>query len=168
MSSMMGEATQFAPPPPPRRPTAEMAAPAVTSEKTQAGDTPVPQVPSAPPAAAAPPPVIGDPKNLFGSLTPDSGDVWPLVDSEYSIGRDDTNDIPVPDGSISSKHARLIRNERGFWVEDVGSRNGTFVNGEKVTEKRLLSNGDLVRFGKVIMTFHMAQESGGDATVVEK
>ncbi|HVS33747.1 MAG TPA: FHA domain-containing protein [Thermoanaerobaculia bacterium] len=158
----MADATQFTPPPPPpRQPTDEIPAPLAT-EKTQAGEVPVPPVASAPP-----PPILGDPKNLFGSLTPDSGDTWPLVDNEYTIGRDDTNSIPVPDGSISSKHARLLRNEQGFWVEDLGSRNGTFVNGEKVTDKRLLSNGDLVRFGKVIMTFHMAQDSSSDQTVVE-
>src|SRR5688500_650560 len=102
-----------------------MQAPMAT-DRTQAADIPLTTITSAPPP---PPPTLGDPKNLFGSLTPDSGDTWPLVDNEYTIGRDDSNSIPVPDGSISSKHARLLRNERGFWVEDLGSRNGTFVNG---------------------------------------
>jgi hypothetical protein len=154
-ASESGDATMFAPPPPP--PPSEDAPAA--SDRTQAGTIPLP-----PEVRPAPQPVPGG--IVFGSLMPDSGDSYPLVDDEYTVGRDDTNSIAVRDGSISAKHARIIRNEMGFWVEDVGSRNGTFVNGEKVSEKRLLSNGDLVRFGKVIMTYHIAEETSSDATTV--
>ena len=43
-------------------------------------------------------------------------------------------------------------------IEDLGSRNGTFVNSEKLTEKRLLAEGDLVRLGKIILTFNLASD----------
>jgi pSer/pThr/pTyr-binding forkhead associated (FHA) protein len=46
-----------------------------------------------------------------------------------------------------------------FAIEDLGSRNGTFVNGDRVTEKRPLADGDVVRFGKVLLTFNMAIET---------
>lgn len=109
-------------------------------------------------------------KTLVGSLTPDGApdNVYPLLDAEYSIGRAPTNAIPVPDASVSSSHARILRTNEGFVLEDLQSRNGTFINGEKVTEKRLLSDGDLIRIGKVIMTFNIAREAKqGETTLPE-
>jgi hypothetical protein len=109
-------------------------------------------------------------RTLVGSLTPDGAldNVWPLLDSEYTIGRAPANAISIADGSVSSHHARITRTPEGFLIEDLQSRNGTFVNGEKVTEKRLLTDGDLIRVGKVIMTFNVARESrGGDTTQPE-
>lgn len=109
-------------------------------------------------------------RTLVGSLTPDGApdNVWPLLDSEYTMGRAPSNSISIPDGSISSNHARIFRGDMGFVIEDLQSRNGTFVNGERVTEKRLLADGDLIRLGKVIMTFNLARESkAGDTTAPE-
>ena len=109
-------------------------------------------------------------KTLVGSLTPDGApdNVYPLLDAEYSIGRAPSNAIPVADGSVSSSHARILRTNEGFVLEDLQSRNGTFVNGEKVTDKRLLADGDLIRIGKVIMTFNIAREAKqGESTLPE-
>jgi len=103
--------------------------------------------------------------SLVGSLTQDSGAVFPLLDDEYLIGRDASNPISIADNSISSRHARIIRGPDGFFIEDLQSRNGTFVNGEKVTDRRLLTNNDLVRLGKVILTFNLAIDAVvGDET----
>jgi FHA domain/Domain of unknown function (DUF4388) len=109
-------------------------------------------------------------KTLVGSLTPDGApdNVYPLLDAEYTIGRAPSNAIPVPDASVSSNHARIVRTNEGFVLEDLQSRNGTFVNGEKVAEKRLLADGDLIRIGKVIMTFNIAREAKqGETTLPE-
>jgi hypothetical protein len=104
-------------------------------------------------------------RSLVGSLTQDSGTVFPLLDDESLIGRDASNPISIADNSISSRHARIIRGSDGFFIEDLQSRNGTFVNGGKVTEKRLLTNNDLVRIGKVILTFNLAVDAVvGDET----
>jgi hypothetical protein len=98
---------------------------------------------------------------LIGSLTPDDqpDSVFPLLDSELLVGRAPECTISIPDGSVSSKHARVTRSPEGFILEDLRSRNGTFVNGEKVDKPRLLADGDVVRFGKIIMTFNVAQEA---------
>ncbi|MFP5245528.1 MAG: FHA domain-containing protein, partial [Thermoanaerobaculia bacterium] len=100
-------------------------------------------------------------RTLVGSLTPDSApdNVWPLLDSEYTIGRLPSNAISISDGSVSGQHARIVRTPDGFALEDLQSRNGTFVNGERVTERRLLTDGDLIRIGKVIMTFNLARDA---------
>ncbi|HVT43214.1 MAG TPA: FHA domain-containing protein [Thermoanaerobaculia bacterium] len=100
-------------------------------------------------------------RTVIGSLTPDgtSRDVFPLLDPEHTIGRLEGNSITLNDGSVSSRHARIVRTEGGFVIEDLQSRNGTFVNGERVADRRTLSDGDLIRIGKVILTFNIAQES---------
>ena len=65
----------------------------------------------------------------------------------------------LADVSVSSKHARVARTAEGFVIEDLKSRNGTFVNGERVTDKRILEDNDVVRFGRVILTFNVATET---------
>ena len=105
-------------------------------------------------------PTLSKKRTLVGSLTPDSApdNVFPLLDAEQTIGRLPSNKICVPDGSISSTHARISRTPEGFVLEDLESRNGTFVNGERVEGKRLLADGDLIRLGKIILTFNVAKE----------
>ena len=100
-------------------------------------------------------------RTLVGSLTPDGApdNVYPLLDSAYTLGRAPTNTIAIADGSVSSNHARILRTPEGFVLEDLQSRNGTYVNGEQVTDKRLLADGDLIRLGKIIMTFNIAREA---------
>jgi pSer/pThr/pTyr-binding forkhead associated (FHA) protein len=112
------------------------------------------------------------PRTLVGSLTSDAipDEVFPLLDAECVVGRRVTREVAVSinDRSVSSKHAKLTRTPDGFLIEDLDSSNGTFVNGEKVTEKRLLADGDLIRLGKVIMTFNVAREKkAGEQTVPE-
>jgi hypothetical protein len=109
-------------------------------------------------------------RTLVGSLTPDDApdSVWPLLDAEATMGRAPSNAIVVQDGSVSSKHARIVRGADGFYLEDLQSRNGTFVNGEKVTDRRRLEDGDLIRLGKIIMTYNVAREGkAGDTTQPE-
>jgi hypothetical protein len=109
-------------------------------------------------------------KTIVGSLTPDGtpDSVYPLLDSEYTIGRTPDNSIVLADGSVSSRHARVLRTPEGFLLEDRQSSNGSFVNGERVTDKRILIDGDLVRLGKVILTFNIAREpKAGETTQPE-
>lgn len=107
------------------------------------------------------PKTVARQKTLVGSLTPDDApeSVHPLLDDECVIGRAPECAISIPDGSISSRHARVTRSAEGFTIEDLQSRNGTFVNGETVDKPRLLADGDVVRVGKIIMTFNVAQET---------
>ncbi|MEO8381179.1 MAG: FHA domain-containing protein [Acidobacteriota bacterium] len=143
---------------------------------------PVPDVPEAERTMMQAPPAPVPPETsaaaaprrptLVGSLTPDEqpDNVFPLLDAECLIGRRATKEVAfaLNDGSISSKHAKLVRTPEGFLIEDLDSKNGTFVNGEKVNEKRLLSDGDLIRLGKVILTFNVAREKkAGDQTIPE-
>jgi hypothetical protein len=73
-----------------------------------------------------------------------------LVDSlPISVGRGGQNDVPLDgDDFTSARHARFESRRDGVWVEDLGSTNGTFVNGARVTTPRRLGRGDVVRIGK--------------------
>jgi adenylate cyclase len=69
--------------------------------------------------------------------------------SAYIVGRAVTSDIPIFDPTISRRHAELVPNTTGITVKDLGSSNGTFINGTRVTEGILAAN-DSVTFGKVV------------------
>lgn len=91
-------------------------------------------------------------------------------DEEFLVGRAMSEDGRLGDDpELSRRHARLARGGGQLTVEDVGSANGTFVNGERITEgQRKLSDGDLIRLGKVIMTFNVARETkAGETTEPE-
>ncbi|HAL48104.1 MAG: FHA domain-containing protein [SAR202 cluster bacterium] len=65
-----------------------------------------------------------------------------------TMGRDATNDIVEEHPAVSRKHARIFRNPQGFWIQDVGSANGTFIDGEKIgQEPHSLKNGDRIQLG---------------------
>jgi hypothetical protein len=70
------------------------------------------------------------------------------------VGREGENDIPlVHDEFTSSRHARFEPRRDGVWLEDMGSTNGTFVNGVRLTEPRKLSSGDVIRVGETDLRF---------------
>lgn len=70
-------------------------------------------------------------------------------DHVYVVGRAVTSDIPIFDPTISRRHAELRVVKGGVSLKDLGSSNGTFINGTKVTEGTLAAN-DSVTFGKVV------------------
>jgi hypothetical protein len=109
--------------------------------------------------AEARPKTVAKMKPLIATLTTETGTMHPLLEEETTIGRDDRNTIAVPNGSVSSRHARIVRTGDGFVIEDLGSRNGTFVNSDPVTERRVLADNDIVRLGKVLLTFNIAKEA---------
>ena len=78
-----------------------------------------------------------------------------------NIGRADYNDLVIPEPSVSSSHAKLQRRE-GIWVlSDLGSTNGTFVDGERVTDETPLGPGAAIRFGEVTTLFESTDDTTG-------
>lgn len=82
-----------------------------------------------------------------------TGQVFPIDFDSVIIGRESTNDIVLPDSSVSRAHARITRDQMGAWsVTDLNSTNGTKVNGQKITTSPL-HFGDQITFGTTIMIF---------------
>ena len=89
-----------------------------------------------------------------------------------NIGRADYNDLVLPDESVSTAHAKLQRRE-GVWVlVDLGSTNGTYVDGERIAADTPIAPGTLVRFGDVQLVFEPTDDAlgvvkGGGTKVIE-
>jgi len=84
---------------------------------------------------------------------PDIGKRVPLVNTQYIVGRDAEAGFVVSRSSVSRQHARLfIDDDSNWWVEDLNSTNGTFVNENRIRSQQL-SDSDQVRFGDAIYKF---------------
>ncbi|HEX8823664.1 MAG TPA: FHA domain-containing protein [Archangium sp.] len=130
-------------PPARRRPT--------STTNTGAGSTG--QRPAVRKTAAAPAPVLVTGTKLMVSAGPHAGEEFALEDGEYVIGRSNDNAICIPDTSVSRKHV-LVRRVGGGWAaSDLGSGNGTLLNGEPVTDEMPLSHGDVLTLGDTEVTF---------------
>jgi hypothetical protein len=82
------------------------------------------------------------------------GDVVVLDAQPLTVGRGGNNDVPLAgDEYASSRHARFEPRRDGVYVEDIGSTNGTFVNGIRLTRDRRLAPGDVVRVGETDLRF---------------
>lgn len=97
---------------------------------------------------------------------PTVGKVFPLEKSEMFIGRDLSNDIVVNDPEISRRHARLFQQGNSYVLEDLGSTNGSFVNGQRVMGQNVLRPGDSVAFGERISLSFESTDFDQDATMV--
>ena len=76
-----------------------------------------------------------------------------ISDSSRSIGRDGVNDLAVDDEEMSSRHACINYADESFWVQDLGSTNGTFLNGERIEKTTRLHDEDLLKMGRTLMKF---------------
>jgi hypothetical protein len=81
------------------------------------------------------------------------GDSYGLDSAAVTVGRGPANDIPLDDDFASTAHARLEPRADGVWIEDVGSTNGTVVNGVRLTGPRKLELGDVIRIGETDLRF---------------
>ena len=71
--------------------------------------------------------------------------------AEITIGREQGNTIYLQEDTISSIHSRFIYKNKHWWIEDLSSTNGTFLNDERIVSPTILMSGDEVRVGKQIM-----------------
>ncbi|RPJ03141.1 MAG: FHA domain-containing protein [Chloroflexi bacterium] len=93
---------------------------------------------------------------------PQPNQIYELNKGIITLGRDITNDIVINDPEVSRHHCRLTQGGGGFTIEDLGSTNGTFINGQRLTGARPLSHGDMVGLGETVT---LAYESATGAQV---
>jgi hypothetical protein len=82
---------------------------------------------------------------LIAQTGPQQGERWLLQRDQFLIGRGAECDIAIPDRQISRHHVRLLRTPEGIVVEDLGSKNGTHVNGARISAPTLLQDGDIIQ-----------------------
>jgi hypothetical protein len=103
--------------------------------------------------AARPGPSTG---RLIVVKSPDllEGQDFQLDSSQLTVGRGRQNDIIIAsDEYASARHARFEPRQDGVWVQDLGSTNGTFLNGSRLDRPRRLTQGDVVRVGETDFRF---------------
>jgi pSer/pThr/pTyr-binding forkhead associated (FHA) protein len=76
---------------------------------------------------------------------------------EIIIGRDPTCECPLQSETVSATHARLAFHHKQWWLEDLNSTNGTFVNSIPVTSPIVVTNDDQIRCGDVILTMRLGK-----------
>lgn len=81
---------------------------------------------------------------LVGQSGPLSGQRW-MVRSKIVVGRDSDCDIMIPSRQVSRKHARLTLTDSGISIEDLGSKNGTHINGSMLEDQTILKDGDVIQ-----------------------
>ncbi len=85
---------------------------------------------------------------------PDNNGRFDIEAGETTIGRHPDCDLVVDAGAVSRFHAKVIRSGAAFSLEDLGSRNGTFLNGQLIKGTHALNNGDKIRICEVNLVFH--------------
>ena len=78
---------------------------------------------------------------------PRIGTRFPLKEGSNIMGRAPTNEMRLEDQSVSRQHAEVVRQPSGYAVKDLGSKNGTFVNGKQITETVMIGHKDVVKTG---------------------
>jgi hypothetical protein len=75
--------------------------------------------------------------------------------ASHRIGRSPSVEVCLPDDTVSLIHARIWFSENRWWLEDLHSKNGTFLNEMRVDQKIVLSPGDTIRMGRCMLEFHI-------------
>jgi diguanylate cyclase (GGDEF)-like protein len=89
----------------------------------------------------------------------DVGQVTSLTGLALEVGRLAKNQLHLPLEGVSRQHARIVYVDNAYWVEDLGSANGTFVQGSRITRHRL-TDGDVVQFGPRVVFRYSITDTG--------
>lgn len=111
-----------------------------------------PRVPRAPARAPeAPGRRRGQPRSLIVTEADQQPRTYPMGSEPMAIGRSDNCQIILQDTYVSQVHARVFPKNGQWFVEDLGSTNGTYLNRAKVTHPSPVGVGDLIRIGKTVL-----------------
>lgn len=99
---------------------------------------------------------------------PQPGQTFNLSQDLTNLGRGPSNEIVINHAQVSRQHARLTRQGGTVVLEDLGSTNGTYVNGVRLTAPQTLSNGDVIGLGDTITFTFYGPAVGAEDTVVAR
>jgi hypothetical protein len=99
---------------------------------------------------------------------PNAGKIYPLEQAELTIGRDTSNAIAINDAEVSRKHARLTLRGTEYVIEDLGSTNGTFISGQRLSAPYTLRPGDLISLGENIVLIFEAVSDPNETMIASR
>ena len=91
-----------------------------------------------------------------------------LGDGRHTLGRDPNADIYLDSTSVSRRHASIRIAEGQAMLEDLGSKNGTFVGKRRIDSITMLADGDRIRIGSIELTFRIVQAAGSTRTSADE
>ncbi len=91
-----------------------------------------------------------------------------LDPGENLIGRDRDSVVWIDDASVSRRHARISVHDSGATVEDLGSKNGTYLRSRRIEKPARLADKDAIKIGPASMTFRLFKRTGSTASTVEE
>lgn len=90
---------------------------------------------------------------------PTPGKVYPIMKQDIIIGRDPNSDILINDAEVSRHHASIKSQPEGYMIEDLGSTNGTVINGQRLMGPHVLQAGEIINLGEHISLVFERQPS---------
>ena len=99
---------------------------------------------------------------------PDEGMVFPLSEGVTTIGRGSSNHVPMADRRASRFHAEIVRRNFVYRLRDTGSRNGTSLNGVRISDECTLRHGDQVRIGQTLFVFEDEEQQAADSGIKDR
>ena len=90
-----------------------------------------------------------------------------LALGENLLGRDEAATVWIDDASVSRRHARIVIDESGAVLEDLDSKNGTYLRGKKIAAPQKLADEDPVKIGPASMIFRVLRQTESTATAIE-
>ncbi|MFA7532928.1 MAG: FHA domain-containing protein [Tissierellaceae bacterium] len=76
-----------------------------------------------------------------------------IIDGDIKLGRQNNNDVVIKDQYVSKEHFQIVEDEKEYYLEDLESVNGTYLNGDKLYDIVKLKDGDIIRIGKIEFLF---------------
>lgn len=128
------------------------------------GYVPVLDLAEIPEVAAPEAPLVGPAARRVAQLRRDSGAEIALERDKITLGRSPDNNIVIPDSKVSRRHALIECEGDTYWIDDLESRNGTRVNGNRITERVGLEDGDVIDIGATRFTFQVVTETVPEAS----
>ena len=87
-------------------------------------------------------------------------DAIEIKQAEVIVGRDPNNRIYIPDETISAQHCRIYFSDQQWWINDLNSTNGTYLNDEIIDRPCVVTDGDMIMFGQVKFSIQIINTSG--------
>ncbi len=106
--------------------------------------------------------------SLFVIQGADQGKRFELKSKAVALGRENSNPIRIHDTEVSRRHAEVREVDNAFRIVDLGSANGTYLNGQPVVEQAELKSGDRVQLGQTVMLFSDSQSVVTDRELAER
>jgi pSer/pThr/pTyr-binding forkhead associated (FHA) protein len=98
---------------------------------------------------------------------PTPGKTFPMEGDNLTIGREASNAIAINDAEVSRKHAQLVFQGGKYIITDLGSTNGTFVNGQRLTGQHVLQPGEIISLGEQIsLLYEVVAQVDPNATMI--